>query len=168
MKVTVKLMKQEDFIKWINLRTYEDGFSALHFCSFRGNIETIQVLLDNGADMYAKNNYGINVMHVAAQGDKPASLFYFKEKGIDLRSRDNRGSTPLHWACYSRSEVALCYLLAWVQILEDRDVDGYTPLHLAVKSVDALRSCRSVRTLLIRGSSRSTKDELGNSPFDLI
>lgn len=51
---------------WVNLKTVDDGFTALHFASFRGNITIIQALLDNGADMYARNNFGINVMHVAA------------------------------------------------------------------------------------------------------
>lgn len=54
---------------WINAKTKEDGFAALHFASFRGNIAVINVLLESGADMYQRNNYGINVMHVAAQGD---------------------------------------------------------------------------------------------------
>jgi hypothetical protein len=40
--------------------------------------------------MHVKNNFGINVMHVAAQGDQPVSLYYFKQKGMDLRSTDNR------------------------------------------------------------------------------
>jgi palmitoyltransferase ZDHHC13/17 len=69
--------------------------------------------------MHIKNNFGINVMHVAAQGDQPISLFFFKTKGIDIYSKDNRLSTPLHWACYSKSEIALCYLLAWYENLED-------------------------------------------------
>lgn len=77
------------------------------------------MLVGNGADMYVRNNFGINVMHVAAQGDQPLSLFYFKEKGLDSRCKDNRGSTPLHWACYSKSEIALCYMLSWVRELND-------------------------------------------------
>lgn len=51
---------------WVNYKTEEDGFSALHFASFRGNIGVIQLLLKNGADMYVRNNFGINVLHVAA------------------------------------------------------------------------------------------------------
>lgn len=62
----------------MNFKTDEDGFSALHFASFRGNLNIIQALLDNGADMYQRNNFGINVMHVAAQGDQPVSLYFFK------------------------------------------------------------------------------------------
>jgi hypothetical protein len=40
--------------------------------------------------MTQQNNFGINVMHVAAQGDQPISLYFFKEKGVDLKSRDHR------------------------------------------------------------------------------
>jgi len=100
---------------WINIKTTADGFTALHFTSFKGNTLLCDLLLKYGADIAAKNNYGINVMHVAAQGDQPITLYYFKQKGVDIRSRDNRGSTPMHWACYSKSEVALIYLLAWVR-----------------------------------------------------
>ena len=51
---------------WINFKTDDDGFTALHFASFRGNLKLIELLLSNGADMYMKNNYGINMLHVAA------------------------------------------------------------------------------------------------------
>ena len=52
--------------EWVNAKTEEDGFSALHFGSFRGNITSIESLIKAGADVYARNNFGINVMHVAA------------------------------------------------------------------------------------------------------
>ena len=118
--------------------------------------------------MFQRNNFGINVMHVAAQGDQPISLYFFKEKGMDIRCKDNRGSTPMHWACYSKSEIALCYLLSWVKYLDDKDIEGFTPLHLAVKSVDVLRSTRPVRSLLIRGASRDVRDNNDKKPIDLI
>jgi len=70
-------------------------------------------LLENKADYKVENWHGLNVLHVAAQGDAAASLYIFKELGMDLNKQDNRGSTPLHWACYSESEVALSYLVAW-------------------------------------------------------
>jgi len=87
---------------------------------------------------------------------------------MDLRCKDSRGSTPLHWACYSKSEIALCYLLSWVKVLDDQDIEGYTPLHLAVKSVETLRSTRPVRSLLIRGASRDSKDKNDRKPVDLL
>jgi ankyrin repeat protein len=87
---------------------------------------------------------------------------------LDICSKDNRNSTPLHWACYSKSEIALCYLLSWVKYLDDQDIEGFTPLHLAIKSVETLRSTRPVRALLIRGSSRNTRDKNGRKPADLV
>jgi palmitoyltransferase len=119
--------------------------------------------------MYAKNKFGINMLHVAAQGDQPISLYYFKNKGLSLRSRDDRQSTPLHWAIYSRSENALCYLLAWLdEDLEDKDVDEYTALHLAIKSVDYALNTRSVRALLIKGARRDAVDKTGKRAMDHV
>ena len=106
---------EERLKEWINMRTDQDGFTAMHFASFRGNIRVIKLLIKYGGDINALNNFGINVMHIAAQGDQPIAMYYFKQLGFSITSKDHRLSTPLHWACYSRSEVALCYLLAWLK-----------------------------------------------------
>ena len=72
--------------------------------------------MDSHADMHARNMHGLNVLHIAAQGDQPISLYYFKSQHLDLYSKDFRNSTPLHWACFSNSEVALVYLLGWYTV----------------------------------------------------
>ena len=107
-------LMQYEVANWVNQKTFKDKFTAIHYASFRGNIAACNALVDNGADINAKNQYGLNVMHIVAQGDQPISLFYFKQLNIDLTSRDNRGSTPLHWACFQNSEIALLYLLGWL------------------------------------------------------
>ena len=56
-----------------------EGFYPLHYASFHGNSRLIKMLVKNGADPFAKNKSGINMMHVAAQGDEAFSLTYFKE-----------------------------------------------------------------------------------------
>lgn len=38
-------------------------------------IEYLEAL---GADIYLKNKHGMNVLHIAAQGDQPISLAHFK------------------------------------------------------------------------------------------
>ena len=102
--------------EWVNQKTYKDSFSALHYASYRGNTEICQILIDLGADMESKNQFGLNVLHIAAQGDMPISLYFFhKVKNMDINSLDARGSTPLHWACFSCSELALIYILAWIK-----------------------------------------------------
>jgi palmitoyltransferase ZDHHC13/17 len=80
---------------------------------------------------------------------------------MSLDEVDNRGSTPLHWACYSKSEYALSFILALKPNLEIPDKMGFTPLHLAIRSVDELKSTRPVRSLLLKGSDRSAKNNEG-------
>ena len=101
--------------QWVNERTTADKFCALHFASFRGSIEICKELLALGADMRVRNSYGLNVMHIAAQGNEPISLYFFRKKGMSLTAKDNRGSTPLHWACFQSQELALIYLLGWLK-----------------------------------------------------
>lgn len=53
--------------EWINMTTRnEEGFTSLHFASFHGSARLIRLLVRNGADIYAINKQGINMVHVAA------------------------------------------------------------------------------------------------------
>lgn len=112
-------MRQETLRNWADCRTDEE-FRALHFASYHGNLQIIKILVEEmKADINVQNCYGANVLHVSAQGDQPAPLFYFvKEHNMNLNLVDKKGSTPLHWACYSRSEFALSYILALEPDLE--------------------------------------------------
>lgn len=105
--------------EWVNTPT-DESFTALHFATYHGNFKLIKTMVDEmSADIHAKNMYGANVLHIAAQGDQPCPLYYFvKIRHMDINIFDNRGSTPLHWACYSKSEYALSYILAMNPDLE--------------------------------------------------
>lgn len=91
----------------------EEGFYPLHFASFHGNVKLIKLLVLSGADIFAKNKQGINMLHVGAQGDQAYSLTYFRTKSLSIHERDGELSTPLHWACFAGSDTAIYYLLAW-------------------------------------------------------
>lgn len=55
---------------WINTTSRgEDGFTAMHFASFHGNMTLVKMLVKYGGNIYARNKQGINMIHVAAQGD---------------------------------------------------------------------------------------------------
>ena len=85
------------------------------------------------------------MLHVAAQGDQPASLYFFRKLGLDIDSRDKRQSTPLHWAAFSGAELALSYIVAWNPDINAVDSKGLTALHLAVKSSEDLRSTKAIK-----------------------
>jgi ankyrin repeat protein len=87
---------------WINSRGgTSDGFTALHYSAFYGNLRSIKYLIEHGADISIVNHHRINVMHVAAQGDSALALCYFKKLGMDINTTEKNGSTPLHWAAFS-------------------------------------------------------------------
>jgi len=81
----------------------------LHFAAYHGNARMIDLLVEAGGNVYATNRQEINMLHVAAQGDAPYSIAFFKKTGISINSRDRENSTPLHWACISQSHVVVNY-----------------------------------------------------------
>lgn len=128
----------------------------------------IKLLVKHGANKEAQNKQGINMLHVAAQGDAPVSIAYFQQFGLDINSADHRMSTPLHWACFSGAELTVQYIIAWGGNLEARDQKGLTPLHLAVKSYKENRSATVVKSLLIKGADRNAVDYLKFKPTDYL
>ena len=124
----------------------------MHFASHNGAVEICEELIKAGADINKISAHGLNVLHLAAQGDQPVTLYYFhKNKGMSLTTADNQGSTPIHWAVFQQSEIAVLYLLAWAppSLLTAVDKDGQMALHIAVRKAE---STRVVRLLLSRGS----------------
>ncbi|KAL4461582.1 hypothetical protein ABPG74_016206 [Tetrahymena malaccensis] len=149
--------------KWLNFQN-EDGFTALHYASFKGDIDIIKYLISQGSDSLLVNKNGLNVLHIAAQGDQPISICYFDSLGVDLNLTDYKGGTALHWACYLGSENAVNYLVSKMKDkLNIADGEGLTPLHLAVISGNA----RVVRKLLQRGANRNALDNNLKTPAQL-
>lgn len=66
---TSKVERVSVLKKWVDAQTFRDKFSALHYASFRGNVEMAKILVSLGASVNLKNRHGLNVLHVAAQGD---------------------------------------------------------------------------------------------------
>ena len=69
-KSNIKYAVRNSVATWINTPARTDqGFYPLHFASFHGNIPLIKLLMRNKADCRAQTVEGINMLHVAAQGD---------------------------------------------------------------------------------------------------
>lgn len=147
------------------------GFTALHYASYHGNPAMIDLLLTAGADMYAINDCGINMLHVAAQGDSPYSIaFFLRHSFLGINSIDRSGSTPLHWACISHSHAVVRFLLAWGADVERTDIVGYTPMHLALRDLE-LDNQKSFQTILLLKQYKAPMlvlDNLGKTPIDYV
>lgn len=52
--------------EWINKPTAREGFTPLHFASFKGNLDAMNTLLRYGADKDARTATGLNMLHLGA------------------------------------------------------------------------------------------------------
>jgi ankyrin repeat protein len=144
-KKSVKLSIQS----WVN-EANNEGFSPIHYASYKGNVEMIRFLESLGASVELVTKVGLNVLHLAAQGDRMTSMIHFYDR-FDLNCIDAKNGTPLHWACYMGSENVVAFLLAQSKVLIDVfDSQEQTPLHLAT----IYGNTKIVRRLLIKGADR--------------
>ena len=84
-----KSKNEKIFKDFINAKTDGDNQTALHYASFRGNIELIKLLISNYAEINALTNTGYNMIHKAAMGNKPSAIVYFNKKyNMNLEDTD--------------------------------------------------------------------------------
>ena len=154
-----------EFEDLINARSSK-GFTALHYAVYRGNIKTIKLLLDNGADLFCRNNTGLTLLHMAAQGNKVNSMYFLmKEYGLDIMTLDYNANTALHWACYFNSDKIVKYIMLSVPNINinSQNNDRYTPLHLAVLS----GGFKNIKRLLLKGANVTLKSNKNQTAIDL-
>lgn len=158
-----------DKFKKVSLKSYiniedEFGNTAILYAAYRGNIHIVKSLINYGADANAKSKKGLNVLHMAAQGNNPHLIIYFKEKyNLSVESQDNAGNLPLHWACYNSSEEAINFLLSFMDNINVPNNEGKTPLHIAVFT----EKPSLIKKLLKKGGKVNLKDKDGKTPITL-
>lgn len=158
-------LSEIEFKKFINKKNSK-GVTAIHYASFQGNIDIIKYLINYGADINCLTSRNLNVIHYAAQGNKPNSLMYFYlfHRGIvDLTSIDIGGSTALHWASYSSSIEIAMYLIYYGADINAKDKNWNTPLHLAVIK----NSYKMVQKLLQKGVDTTIKNKEKKTAKDI-
>ena len=77
-------VSKAQFKDWINEKQFSDGFTPLHYAAYNSNLSAIVALLKHGADPNARSRYGMTVLHVAAQSNSVAPLYFFKQLGVSI------------------------------------------------------------------------------------
>lgn len=75
-----------------------DGLSLLHYAAGGDEVAAVQLLLDRGADVNLRNDFGQTPLHAAADSGTPANIRCLVENGADIDAQDNQGNTALHIA----------------------------------------------------------------------
>ena|SRR5258706_10713776 len=105
---------------------------SLHSVVAKGDLENTRKLIEQGADLEAKDpGTGASVLHYAVMRGNPEILQFLLGRGVDINSRTRNGTTPLHTAVlYNRYEVAEMLLNKGAEV-DAKSASGATPLAIA-------------------------------------
>ena len=124
----------EQLKKMVNSKDEEDCHKTpIHKAAECGNLEMVKILIQMGANLDAKNDYGGTPLHYSAFYGKVTVAEYLIQMGAQTESSCyNVGNTALHHAArFGFIEIAKTLLQNRANI-EAKDVHGRTPLHVAV------------------------------------
>ena len=143
------------------------GDRALHIAARNGDIQTVQLLVDCGADVNALNEDGQTPLHTAAGGLKDCpelcSILLKHNAKIDAVDRDR--NQPLHLACTKCHTKTSCLLLYNYAHSNALNRDGQTPLHTAAGGEE---DCPDLCYILLKRNAKiDAVDKDGNQPLHL-
>ena len=103
--------------------------------AMRGDIDTVRVLLREGADVNAAQGDGMTALHWSALSDDVAAMEVLLYAGATVEPTTRLGGyTPLHLAVMEGNGVAAAYLLGAGSDGERVTGTGVSPLHLAAQA----------------------------------
>ena len=139
------------------------GRTALHCALKGGYADVVEVLIDAGADIEARNNEGGSALHVVS-AYQPQFVKMLVRAGAGVRATDNRGDTCLLLAADFGNTETVRYLVNLPEVdVNHRDSDGCTAVLLA-----AWKNHPDVVEVLIdAGADMEVQDEHGHSPLHL-
>jgi ankyrin repeat protein len=78
--------------------------------AFKGTLPSVRCLVDNGADVNARDEDGATALELAVSGGHWEVVKWLLDKGADVNTRDRFGKTPLTMAA-SRGLLQIAELL---------------------------------------------------------
>jgi len=133
--------------------------TPLHYAALRGYADLVRSLIEQGANLDARDAAGDAAIHLAAEFGRPAVIEVLLAFGASTDAVDASGAVAVHRAADSSKEgdqaAAVQVLLERGAVVEvSQSSTGRTPLHLATLSGSPLM----VAALLDAGAKVDTKD----------
>ncbi|POO01794.1 Transmembrane protein [Trema orientale] len=124
----------------------EDGDTALHLCCLYGHLSCVQLLLERGANLEAKDEDGAIPLHDACAGGYSEIVQLLINRAINaecvkrmLESVDAEGDTPLHHAARGEHPDIIRLLMASGASLTKANLYGKIPSELPDPGTEARR-----------------------------
>ena len=139
--------------------------TPLHIAASFGSVECVNILIEKGANINAKDNAGCSPLHSVLFDQTENTLECIKiliKNGADVNAREQYNCTSLHLAAEGYDPECLDILINNGADINARDIYGRTPLMRASSSF----SYPSMFKLLDCGADWTIKDYKGETFFD--
>jgi uncharacterized protein len=130
-----------------------------------GHVESVEVAIEEGADLSARDRDGGTALHNAViEGSLPMTTILLRA-GLDVDARNKNGQTPLHLASRMYQTELVDLLIKEGAEVDPQDQHGNTPLSDAV--FESRGRGDVIRRLLAAAADPDLKNHHGVSPRGL-
>ncbi len=158
-RIAESAQRANEVLRVRGARTGYEVSPRLPEAAWRGDLELVGKLLEEGQDVDRPDCYGATPLHRAALGGHAEILEELLDAGAEVDARDRHRQTALH---YTHHVEVVELLLARGASTEVRNRDDRTPLHHAA----ALDHPHAIPLLLAAGASLDPLDGHGETPLD--
>ncbi|KAI8498597.1 Unconventional myosin-XVI [Branchiostoma belcheri] len=109
------------------------GRTALHLASWNGQTGVVELLIQHGANLEARDKNGWTTLHLACRYGHTGIVELLIQHGADMEARTKLGSTALHLASGYGQTGVVELLIQHGADIEARDKYGETALYLACR-----------------------------------
>lgn len=145
---------------------YYSGWSCLHYAAIRGDVETIDEILQSGAPGDQRNSLGRTPLMEAARDGELAAVNRLILRGADVNATDEAGFTALHLAAQAQNAAVVRRLLRANAAVNALNQWHQTPLWL-VSWQPEVDTTQIAHSLVSNGANVNLADENGNTPLHM-
>lgn len=141
------------------------GMTPLGAAAFNGHLAVARFLLDNKAEIDARDRNGYTALHRAADAGHKTMVELLLDRGANVNPAPERDNQPLHLATRKGYRSIVEVLLARKAEINARGESGRTPLHLAVWRPPHVAIAKA---LLDGGANVNAQDDEGSTPLHYV
>jgi ankyrin repeat protein len=95
---SVRMLEMKSIDEEARLRSRKGKWTCLMTAAVEGHLDICRLLIDKGAQMEAKEGYGMTPLHFAAYKPHIDIVRLLCDRGADFEASDCNGWRPLHFA----------------------------------------------------------------------
>ncbi|WP_264723490.1 ankyrin repeat domain-containing protein [Wolbachia endosymbiont (group A) of Cheilosia soror] len=127
-----------EIVNYLITKQDKYGNTILHYAAEEGNLNLVELLLDNNTHISVKNSDGWIPLHLAVKEGKLDVVELLMRKGANIDAKDNNNQTPLHIAVQVGNFDTISLIVDKIEsikfLINEKDEFGYTPLQYAAKN----------------------------------